>query len=193
MWLWRLLKESKITHKRDDWSRASKNYVEQLNKESIECTNNLSNLRKEYYDVCVSFHVIEHLENPIQTLKLIREKIKNNGIIIIEVPHANDYLISELKNINFKKFTLWSQHLILHTRESLKLILEKSGFVDISISGIQRYPISNHINWMVNGKPGGHNSDFSSIDSCLLNKAYQESLNRIDATDTLFAIGKVIR
>jgi len=56
---------------------------------------------------------------------------------------------------------------------------------------VQRYPLSNHINWLSNGKPGGHKSSLSLIDTPALTSAYSDSLARIDATDTLVAIAKV--
>ena len=62
---------------------------------------------------------------------------------------------------------------------------------DIQIEGVQRYPLSNHVNWLAKGKAGGHKSPISAIDSEALSDAYKNSLARIDATDTLVAIAKV--
>ena len=115
----------------------------------------------------------------------------SGGQILIEVPHANDFLLSAVNCEVFKQFTLWSQHLVLHTRESLLKTLKFVGLEEIQIEGIQRYPISNHLNWLANGKAGGHKSPLSSLDSDALFDAYQNSLARIDATDTLVAIAKV--
>lgn len=166
-------------------------YVKSLNSLGISCINNLSKLEKNSIDTVVSFHVIEHLLDPVSTLSEIREKIVSGGTILIEVPHANDFLLSVVSNEKFKQFTLWSQHLILHTRESLRCILEASGFKDIEINGVQRYPLSNHLNWLTNGKAAGRKSNLSIIDTPTLNAAYENSLAHIDATDTLVAIAKV--
>ena len=46
--------------------------------------------------------------------------------------------------------------MVLHTRETLRKTLEYVGLQDIQIEGVQRYPLSNHLNWLANGKPGGH-------------------------------------
>jgi len=53
------------------------------------------------------------------------------------------------------------------------------------------YPLSNHLNWLANGKAGGHKSPISVLDSDALFEAYQSSLARIDANDTLIATAKV--
>ena len=168
-----------------------KNYLDYLNKIGISCTNDLSNISNKSLDVLVSFHVIEHLPNPLETLTELINKVVTGGYILIEVPHANDFLLSTIFCEEFKQFTLWSQHLILHTRESLKKILNYVGLKNIQIKGVQRYPLSNHLNWLVNGKAGGHKSQLSAIDSDALLSAYNDSLSKIDATDTLVAIAKV--
>ena len=85
--------------------------------------------------------------------------MKQNTLLIIEVPHANDFLISEYNCNEFKKFTFWSEHLILHTEKSLLNLLNKVGFSNIEITYYQRYNIFNHLNWLFNGKPGGHKNN----------------------------------
>ena len=88
----------------------------------------------------------------------------------------------------FIDFTLWSQHLVLHTRESLTLLLKDAGFKNVVITGIQRYGISNHIHWLKNKQPGGHRSVLSAMETPDLKASYENALARIDATDTLVAI-----
>lgn len=161
--------------------------VTELNSDGIGCVTSLAEITQHSIDVFVSFHVIEHLPNPLEILHEIMGKIKSGGTLLIEVPHANDCLLSVVPSEEFKQFTMWSQHLILHTRESLRRLLSFSGFEYINISGVQRYPLSNHLNWLANGKPGGHKSLISQIDTPDLNRAYEASLARIDATDTLVA------
>lgn len=167
------------------------NYVDDLNAVGISCTNNLESIEDGSLDVIVSFHVIEHLPNPLDTLALLKRKVVSGGIVLIEVPHANDFLLNAVACEEFKQFTLWSQHLVLHTRESLRKMLEFVGLKEIQIEGVQRYPLSNHLHWLAEGKAGGHKSPLSSLDTDILFDAYQNSLARIDATDTLVAIAKV--
>ena len=160
-----------------------------LKNENIKCVESLNELEDNFFDIIVAFHVFEHLSNPLLTLSEIKSKIISGGKVLIEVPHANDFLLSSSEE--FKQFTLWSQHLILHTRESLRRILEFAGFQNIQIEGVQRYPLSNHLNWFINQKPGGHKSYLAILDSDSLNEHYQGSLSRIDATDTLVAFAEV--
>ena len=144
-----------------------------------------------YFDVTTLFHSLEHFTDPIGTLKAIKGKMSKGGKIIVEVPHARDFLISFLENDAFKSFTFWSEHLILHTRESLKIFLEAAGFSRIVISGFQRYPLANHFFWLVHGKPGGHIA-WQQLRTKELDQAYSHMLASIDKTDTLIATAENI-
>lgn len=167
------------------------NYIDSLNSNGISCFNNLSDIKDNSLDIVVSFHVLEHLPNPLETLEELKTKVVSGGQILIEVPHAKDFLLSAVDCDEFKQFTLWSQHLVLHTRESLKKTLEYVGLRDIQIEGVQRYPLSNHLHWLANRMPGGHKSPLATLDSDELYESYRNSLARIDATDTLVALAKV--
>ena len=167
----------------------SSGFRNKLINEKINCVESLNDLEDGFLDIIVAFHVFEHLSNPLVILSEIMRKIKSGGQVLIEVPHANDFLLASSEE--FKQFALWSQHLILHTRESLRRILEYAGFQNIHIEGVQRYSLSNHLNWLINKKPGGHKSHLAILDSDSLNENYESSLSRIDATDTLVAFAKV--
>ena len=162
-------------------------YVNKLNDEGIKCFRNLSETT-EKFDTIFCFHTLEHLSNPLEILCELREHLCDGGTLILEVPHANDFLLRYLNSEQFKKFTLWSQHLILHTRVSLNVILQAAGFKRIIIQGKQRYKVSNHLYWLSNEQPGGHKTELSAIDTDELTKSYESSLKMIDATDTLVAV-----
>ena len=135
------------------------------------------------------FHVLEHIPHQIKILKTLKEKLYSNGKIIIEVPSAKDFLLSFDQFEDFKKFTFWSEHLILHTEKSLREVLKKAGYKKIKIEYYQRYNFSNHLGWFVKKKPGGH-VFFKRIVDTKMNKDYKEFLKRIKSTDTLIAIAE---
>lgn len=166
------------------------NYARDLNQKNIACHDSISHLSDNSLDSCFMFHCLEHLEDPIYHLKSIKPKLISGGKIIIEVPHARDFLIKDLNIQKFIDFTLWSQHLILHTRESLNAFLLAAGYTNISIYGTQRFSIANHFKWAKDGLPGGHNSQLGKMETPELVNAYLQALERIDATDTLIAIAE---
>jgi 2-polyprenyl-3-methyl-5-hydroxy-6-metoxy-1,4-benzoquinol methylase len=163
------------------------NYIRK-NIKKIDISDNLNSFDKKF-DIITMFHVLEHIPYQIKTLKLLKSKLKNKGKIIIEVPHAEDFLILQEELKEFKNFTFWSEHLILHTYKSLKSILLKAGFKSVNIQYYQRYNFSNHLGWFLKRKPGGHNF-YKEIISDSLNSSYCENLKKLGQTDTLIAIAK---
>lgn len=160
----------------------------QKNVKKINISSNINSFDKNF-DIITMFHVLEHIPHQIETLKILKSKLKNKGKIIIEVPHAEDFLILQEELKEFKKFTFWSEHLILHTYKSLKTILLKSGFKNINIQYYQRYNFSNHLGWFLKRKPGGHNF-YKNIISDRLNSSYCDNLKKLGQTDTLIAIAE---
>ena len=145
---------------------------------------------KENIDIITMFHVLEHLCDPIKVLIELKKKMHKESLLIIEVPHANDILISYYNNHDFKKNTFWSEHLILHTQKSLENLLINVGFSNIKVVFEQRYNFFNHIHWITKGKPGGHNILFDN-NYYDLNNEYNKFLIEEKITDTLIAYCKI--
>ena len=161
------------------------NYIQNSIKR-INISNDINSFEQKF-DVITMFHVLEHIPNQIKILKILKSKLKKKGKIIIEVPHAEDFLILQDDLKEFKNFTFWSEHLILHTFKSLKKFLLKAGFKNIKIQYYQRYNLSNHLYWFLKRKPGGHYLYKKSI-SDNANLSYCKNLKKLRQTDTLIAI-----
>lgn len=136
---------------------------------------------KESFDIAGLFHVFEHMTEPLKTLREIRSLLRPNGTLVLEVPHARDVL---LKLEAFKAFTLWSEHLVLHTKESLTTYLNAAGFKDVRVEGFQRYSLANHLGWLIDNKPGGQkrHTAFDAVAA-----EYANVLKDSGQTDTLIA------
>ena len=138
------------------------------------------------FDVITAFHVIEHLPNPRNMLQKLKEHLGPTGKIIVEVPSADDALLTLYENDPFSRFTYWSCHLYLFNAHSLSLLAKQAGLRVTYIKHAQRYPLSNHLYWLSRGKPGGHDH-WTFLDSPELDAAYESTLTRIGKTDTLIA------
>ena len=160
--------------------------VKQIKDIGIRAEKDINLVEDNSLDTIFCFHCLEHVQNQRDILNLMYKKLRVGGKIIIEVPHANDFLLHNSKE--FMKFSLWSEHLILHTHQSLKLFLEDSSFNDIYIKGIQRFPLSNHLNWLSKGTPAGHKNNFSLILLNNLEDEYCKSIISANMSDTLMAI-----
>lgn len=138
------------------------------------------------YDLVTAFHVVEHLPDPRAILKNLSNLLSPKGYLIIEVPSSEDALITLYDCDAFQRFTYWSQHLYLFNAETLKNLAIQAGLYVVSIKQFQRYPLSNHLYWLSQGKPGGHQK-WSFLDDPALNQAYAASLGGIGKCDTLIA------
>jgi 2-polyprenyl-3-methyl-5-hydroxy-6-metoxy-1,4-benzoquinol methylase len=161
------------------------NYIKNRLKK-IFVTNNINNLNKKY-DIITLFHILEHIPYQVDTLKNLKKKLSKNGKIIIEVPSAHDHLLTFESLDKFKKFTFWSEHLILHTENSLRKVLKSSGLKNIKVIYYQRYNLNNHLGWFVKNKPGGHHF-FKDVCDQTANQNYIDYLVKNKRTDTLIAI-----
>ena len=110
------------------------------------------------------------------------------GSIIVEVPSCDDALLSLFGSLEFSDFTYWSCHLYLFnpaTLERLLSSLNKKVTID-HITQIQRYPLSNHLYWLSQGKPGGHKK-WTFLNNKELESQYEYALASIGACDTIVA------
>ena len=158
-----------------------------LIKNKFDVKKNINDFGDETFDFVFLNHVFEHLNDPAKELKDIKKYLHKDSQLIIEIPHANDFLIQKIENNDFKKFTFWSEHLILHTKESLQKFLENSGYKTVEILGFQRYPLSNHFHWMNERKPGGQDI-YNFLNSTKVSDTYEDFLVENDWTDTLIGV-----
>ena len=138
------------------------------------------------YDLITAFHVIEHLQDPRAMLVSLAGLMKPNGRMIVEVPSANDVLLTLYDCDAFQRFTYWSQHLFLFNTSTLEMLARQSGLRVVAVQHYQRYPLSNHMHWLSQGKPGGHQS-WAFMDTPELASAYANALAALGKTDTLIA------
>lgn len=157
----------------------------------LDCAASLAELQDNSLDVVTMFHVLEHLVDPVGVLQEVRRVLAPEGRIIVEVPHARDFLLETLGCEEFKEFTLWSQHLVLHTRMSLGRVMAAGGFPNSDIQGWQRYGLENHLYWLARGAPGGH-EQWAHLHTQALNGSYEELLATMEQTDTLVATAQTL-
>jgi cyclopropane fatty-acyl-phospholipid synthase-like methyltransferase len=138
------------------------------------------------YDLATAFHVIEHLPDPRAMLASLAGSLKPNGRMIVEVPSADDALLTLYDCDRFQRFTYWSQHLFLFNASTLEILARQAGLRVVAVQFYQRYPLSNHLHWLSRGKPGGHER-WTFLDTIELTSAYANSLAALGKTDTLIA------
>ena len=161
---------------------------ENINSIGIKCLSNINQIKTEF-DFIFLNHVFEHLIDPTSILLSLLNLLKNDGKIIIEIPHGNDFLIKKSGIVSFKEFTFWSEHICLYTEELIFKLLQKIGVDEFKISYYQRYNLNNHLNWFQNGEPGGH-INHKLFEDPILNQYDQYLIGKKETDTLMIVIGK---
>jgi SAM-dependent methyltransferase len=134
------------------------------------------------------FHVLEHIHDPIEFLKKVMQKLSPGGKVIIEVPNVDEILVSTYKINKHLDFYWEIAHNYYFSKNTLGTVLEKAG-LRYEIFPLQRYDLSNHMYWMLTGKPGGQGF-FNTIFPQSLLDEYERTLKEKFLCDTIYAIAK---
>ena len=166
----------------------TKAYVQYAISKGLDVRESLDEISAESCDLIFMFHVLEHIHDPIEFLKDVKKKLSPGGKLIIEVPNVNDILVSTYKIDKHLDFYWEIAHNYYFSKETLGRVLEKAGY-QYEMYPLQRYDLSNHMYWMLTGKPGGQ-SFFNTIFPQSLLDEYEKTLKEKYLCDTIYAIAK---
>lgn len=172
-----------------EWDSKARAYIQnRLSKYNINVAKNPEDFDTKF-DKIFLFHVLEHIENPINFLRILKRLLNENGKIYIEVPNVDDVMVKSFKCRPFIEHYYKKAHLFNFNEKGLEYIFKHSDFNDYEITYIQRYNFSNNLYWLSDGKPSGRNSSvYNTIVTSELNNEYIKSLTLNKQTDTLFAV-----
>ncbi len=138
------------------------------------------------FDLITAFHVVEHLPDPRVVLRQLSAALAMSGRLVVEVPSAEDALLTLYESPDFQRFTYWSQHLYLFSPATMHRLAVQAGLRVVAIRQVQRYPLSNHLHWLSKGKPGGHQR-WGFLNTEALAAAYEAALAGLGKCDTIVA------
>ena len=156
-------------------------YVRKSGHEVYESISEISNMK---FDIITHFFLFEHMRDPFQFMKDCMSLLNDNGIIIAEIPCANDPLTSLYSFEAFEKFYWSIAHHYYYTKQSLTYVLKKLGY-KFKLIPEQRYDISNHLVWMMEGKPGGQKKYNDNLGTDTVT-SYRNNLIKTWQCDTIF-------
>ena len=134
------------------------------------------------FDLITHFFVFEHIADPFKFLEETYNLLAKDGVIITEIPSSTDVLTSVYTIPSFEKFYWSIAHHYYYNPQSLEYILKKLGY-RYEILPEQRYDLSNHMTWMMDGKPGGQ--DRFEIFSSKTIESYKNDLKKHWKCDTV--------
>lgn len=88
----------------------------------------------ESFDIVTIWHTLEHLPNPLATLKEIHRILKKDGLLVVAVPNLNNYivrilyLLAKSKRLLFFSGQAKEWHLYHFSNKTLMSMLKKAGF-----------------------------------------------------------------
>lgn len=138
------------------------------------------------FDLIMHYFVLEHIVDPITFLKDQINLLTDNGMIFLEVPNSNDALFSIYDMPAFERFYWSKAHPWYFNEESLDYLLTRME-CKYEIILEQRYDLSNHMWWALNGKPGGMGK-FTKFFGTEIEENYKSALINAGLCDTMFAI-----
>ncbi len=86
----------------------------------------ISSYPDHYFDAVRLYHVIEHLDDPIRCLRLIKKKLKKDGQLIIGTPNVDSFLARIFGPYWYNLDA--PRHLVLFSPHTLQQAVMKSGF-----------------------------------------------------------------
>lgn len=97
-----------------------------------------------YFDVVALFDVIEHLPDPIATLKEASRVLKDNGLIIITTPNIDGLFPIMTYALLCKTIGVWEhptppRHIFQFSKRTLIKTLEKAGFKCVDSRNFENY------------------------------------------------------
>lgn len=90
-----------------------------------------SDLPNNYFDVVTMFDVIEHIDNPVNYIKLIKKVLKDDGIVLVATPNVTS-LMAHLSGKYWYHFSPIG-HITFYNPKILKKIMQKEGFENFFI------------------------------------------------------------
>jgi SAM-dependent methyltransferase len=162
-------------------------FLQQRDHKAYETLEDLQTAEHEArFDLIVHFFVFEHIRDPFAFLREQYELLKPGGAIVAEIPCVSDPL-TEVYNIPaFEKFYWSIAHHYYYSKQSMEYVMDRLGY-DYELLPEQRYDISNHFTWMMDGKPGGQGR-FSNLISQETLDSYRKDLMDSFTCDTVILV-----
>jgi len=121
----------------------------------IETVESVDRLGPRKFDVILLYYVMEHLRDPVGYATSLKQRLTEGGHLLIEVPNVDDALLTVYKVPTFPGFYFQKAHYNNFSHRTLSDVLRRAGY-RVQVFPEQRYDLSNHMVWMLEGRPGGH-------------------------------------
>jgi len=166
--------------------------INEINEEKINKINqflddDFSKSNEKKYDIVTTFHVLEHVLNPIQFIKNCYTILKDDGLLYIEVPNQNNDL---LLLSDYYKNNIWycKAHISYFTKETLIYIFEKLNIKNYVFHSHERYDYDNYLHWITHNKPQKVSSYYKNENNSLDEEKWVKRRDIDFTSDAMYVI-----
>lgn len=78
---------------------------EYAEKEGIQCVKYIDEVADESVDIVISTHVLEHVDNPMETIKKLKDKLKEGGKAVFIVPYERKQMDYRIEDVDQHLYT----------------------------------------------------------------------------------------
>tara|TARA_R100000664_G_C2750562_1_gene137894 strand:- start:182 stop:1153 length:972 start_codon:yes stop_codon:yes gene_type:complete len=109
------------------------------------------------FDIVTSWHVLEHVYDPILWIKNTLRLLKEGGVAIFEFPNEDDELLDAAPE--YSDLIHFEDHVNYFNKNTVTKLLEDLKITNFKVGGVQRYGFYNYIDWIRYGKKDKVNGD----------------------------------
>ena len=106
-------------------------------------------------DLALSFHVIEHVDDPVAFLQGMRALVRPEGLAVILIPNWDDILV-RLDPVRMDPFFYRRVHNYYFTAQALRGVGEMAGWTVVRDIFYHEFGLANALLWLRDGRPAGH-------------------------------------
>ena len=106
-------------------------------------------------DMALSFHVIEHVDDPVAYLEALRQLVRPGGMAVILTPNWDDILM-KVDPDRIEPFFYRRVHNYYFTAQALRGVGEMAGWKVVRDIFYHEFGLANALLWLRDGRPAGH-------------------------------------
>jgi len=143
---------------------------------------NLIDFKDKKFDLIISFGALDHMPNPLETLKTMKSLLAPGGELCLFLPNRNEamnFFLPESTREKFNAFFWHKAHFFYFTKETSEKLLTKAGFT-CEITNYHQYTLKNFLNWYFTGASTKLSVDaMSNVDLFSGNDPFEQKINEM--------------
>jgi 2-polyprenyl-3-methyl-5-hydroxy-6-metoxy-1,4-benzoquinol methylase len=136
----------------DPWKELPPHTQEIHGIETIPTTLEKAGLPDSSVDVLILLHVIEHVPDPVETLREINRVLKPGGHLVVETPRYDTLMFKLMQHR--ERSVKCDGHIYFFTFDTLRRTYEKAGFTEVDTRAVGRTLSAERFLWNVGTMSG---------------------------------------